>query len=580
MVRAKKQILWALCASYVLSVFLGGLAYGQQTQSNAGEKIGTAKSQTSTIADAASKFKDETSGLRPEVRISFRLRAAGYLLRSQPTIARRLVDLSLDEIRKSDKVMLDDGAMRSLVAVAPADSLAILPHLVPGSDHPLLDALIASRHADVALALYRALLSRNDLEITAAIELAKQLAVDQPADAKALAREIIGKFDVTSAEPDDVLRLLNFSDAIKPFAPDLALQICRQVVKAASAADYGKHAQIAVTARASVGNVTLNTTDSRETLLLLAGVRVYSLAPDHLRELEPILTRWDVTKPVKVLSTRFTIIGEQGAQSTPARRWEPAEAAIWKAMYDIRSKTSMADKSRGVVEASRMVRDLSDGEGKLRVARQLCEMVMVNGFEEEARTAAAGALAEALNQYTGPPDAYLELATLVRREQREGHLKPVGILAVAVTLLDLRDLCERQTNITLTGLDGKQLSLASLKGKVVLLNLWATWCMPCRVEMPDIEALYRELSKQGLVVLAVTDEDRDIVSDFALDHSYTFPMLLDPDHKVRALFETGQSVTAVPTTFIIDRDGSVVASAVGSRSRQQFREMLAKAGIR
>ena len=92
-------------------------------------------------------------------------------------------------------------------------------------------------------------------------------------------------------------------------------------------------------------------------------------------------------------------------------------------------------------------------------------------------------------------------------------------------------------NFTLSDLHGKTWTLKDLRGKVVLVNFWATWCPPCRKEMPDMEALHQEFKEQGLVMLAISDEESDKVEPFVTEHKFSYPILLDPDRKVNELFE-------------------------------------------
>jgi peroxiredoxin len=118
--------------------------------------------------------------------------------------------------------------------------------------------------------------------------------------------------------------------------------------------------------------------------------------------------------------------------------------------------------------------------------------------------------------------------------------------------------------------------LKSLQGKVVLVNFWATWCPPCRKEMPDLEALYRQFRKQGLVILAISDEDAGKVKPFIAEHGVSYPVLLDPSRKVNTLFQ----VMGIPKTFIYDRNGKLAAESIDMRTRNQFLGMLAQARLK
>ncbi|MGH7413039.1 MAG: TlpA disulfide reductase family protein [Candidatus Rokuibacteriota bacterium] len=111
--------------------------------------------------------------------------------------------------------------------------------------------------------------------------------------------------------------------------------------------------------------------------------------------------------------------------------------------------------------------------------------------------------------------------------------------------------------------DDRTIRLADLKGKVVFLNFWATWCEPCREEMPSMERLHRAYKDRGLVVLAISldSQGASVVKPFVKQFKLTFPVGLDPRMAVRDAY----GVWAVPSTFIIDRQGRRVLFANGAR---------------
>jgi peroxiredoxin/outer membrane lipoprotein-sorting protein len=128
---------------------------------------------------------------------------------------------------------------------------------------------------------------------------------------------------------------------------------------------------------------------------------------------------------------------------------------------------------------------------------------------------------------------------------------------------------------SLRDLNGDKVGLSDFRGKVVLLDFWATWCPPCREELPWINTIYRELKDKDLVVLAVSDEDRGTIRDFLKQHDFEFLTLVDPDRAVHKMF----GVQIIPTVVIINRKGVVVADYVGTRSEQELLAALRSAGI-
>jgi thiol-disulfide isomerase/thioredoxin len=128
--------------------------------------------------------------------------------------------------------------------------------------------------------------------------------------------------------------------------------------------------------------------------------------------------------------------------------------------------------------------------------------------------------------------------------------------------------------LKLKDLDGKTISLADFKGKVVLVDFWATWCGPCRKEMPTFEKLHREFSGRDVVVLTVdADEPAEAPAQYMKDEKFTFPVLLAEGADTVKRW----GVPGYPTTVAVDAEGRVAAFAVGGRSEAELRELVAKA---
>jgi len=129
-------------------------------------------------------------------------------------------------------------------------------------------------------------------------------------------------------------------------------------------------------------------------------------------------------------------------------------------------------------------------------------------------------------------------------------------------------------NFTLSTLDGKQASLNDYRGKVVLLNFWATWCAPCRKEMPSIQTLWDHYKDRDLVVLAVSEDvgEREQVAAFIRKIKVNFPILLDHDLQIGDRY----MLPGLPTTYLIGRDGTIAATIVGMQdwSRREAQSLI------
>ncbi len=118
-------------------------------------------------------------------------------------------------------------------------------------------------------------------------------------------------------------------------------------------------------------------------------------------------------------------------------------------------------------------------------------------------------------------------------------------------------------DFTLADVHGKKVSLSAFKGNVVILNFWATWCGPCKAEMPSLNNLYLELRNKGLMVLAISvDPTEKPVLSFILEKKLALPVLMDKNKEV---YFDSYAVMGLPATFIIDRRGGLVEKIMGEQ---------------
>lgn len=151
-------------------------------------------------------------------------------------------------------------------------------------------------------------------------------------------------------------------------------------------------------------------------------------------------------------------------------------------------------------------------------------------------------------------------------------LRQASAIACVLSMFVFMLSCSRTANpitygdnapdFTLTDLSGTPVSLSSLKGKVVMLEFWATWCPPCKEAVPELNAIYGRYKERGFVLIGVSvDKGADTmyaITSYAKKHSITYPVVLADSST-----NNSYSVTSIPTSFIIDKDGKVINKRIG-----------------
>jgi len=127
-------------------------------------------------------------------------------------------------------------------------------------------------------------------------------------------------------------------------------------------------------------------------------------------------------------------------------------------------------------------------------------------------------------------------------------------------------------DFTLSDLEGKSLTLSEFRGKVIILNFWATWCPPCRREIPDFIDLYRSYKDKGLIILGINLDAGDIrsVKRFSEEYGINYPVVIGND----SVTQDYGGIRAIPTTFIIDKKGDIREKYVGYQPRATFEKAV------
>ncbi|WP_260703122.1 TlpA disulfide reductase family protein [Edaphobacter flagellatus] len=290
------------------------------------------------------------------------------------------------------------------------------------------------------------------------------------------------------------------------------------------------------------------------------------------------MTRLHSFKTLIVLFA-FTLL--PAAAQEKATTFTQTEQAI---VDQIKTLRATPDTERGAktTTIALEIRTLPAGVNKLKLAVALTHRATEGDFGHQTLQAVADTLAGALTE-TPPPagkegapaSPYTDLAKLVRYEHVTTTLDTAPYKQ-AMADLAANEAAIEKADFTLKDLEGKEWTLSSLRGKVVLVNFWATWCPPCRKEMPDLDTIAHRFADKGLVVLSISDEDPAKVSAYVKSHNLNYPILLDPGRKTNEAFH----IEGIPQSFVFSREGKLVTQSIDMRTQGQFLEMLAAADMK
>jgi thiol-disulfide isomerase/thioredoxin len=278
-------------------------------------------------------------------------------------------------------------------------------------------------------------------------------------------------------------------------------------------------------------------------------------------------------------STQRSLLLAATLLAIPAFLHADNQGKIISRMQSLRSLNA-TERPAATVQLATDIRALPPSPDKVKLADSLAHLVTEGDQGQDTIQAVADALRQSLAESPvpakkgEPPMPYMDLANLVRYEHASAELSDPLYAQAMQTLVD-NDAQIEKSDFTLKDLHGKKYTLSELRGKIVMVNFWATWCGPCRLEMPSLDALYTRFQDQGLVVLSITSEPGFKVSSFLGASNYHPPVLLDTDGSVFKKFH----IEGIPRTFIFNRDGKLVGETIDQSSWRQFLQILSKTDL-
>jgi len=123
-------------------------------------------------------------------------------------------------------------------------------------------------------------------------------------------------------------------------------------------------------------------------------------------------------------------------------------------------------------------------------------------------------------------------------------------------------------------LSGKEHNISEWQGKILVINFWASWCSPCRKEIPEFVALQEQYSRQGLQFIGIAIDDKDAVEEYLKQAKVNYPMLIAGDKGIALALQLGNNVNAVPYTVVVDQHGQIIHQHPGGFSTEQILELI------
>jgi peroxiredoxin len=444
----------------------------------------------------------------------------------------------------------------------------------------------------------------------------RSMAPEAPQDGITLLSERVTDFPAHGAKAADVHALLK-ALAIFP-SPDVELtkEALRKIFAALDRADFtDQNEEYEDAATYQVHGKEVKTASSFETVLLPAVAYLAVFDPEAFRARLASLPPWGVSLSELTGAdlpklARTPLMGVQkplGAQAKALSlpdiskmSYEEALSAVhalsFPASYFVMAKIAVrpdftTEQRRAAFDEIFVLLPQADPRMRYQAAAWALEKAVdskIDGLFAKAAleyiSALDGAISSndssllSLHEHRWFRSEFLRLDALFQQHDFAlGQPHPSIVSARALTRLDRA--ADELTGFTLSSLDGTTYRLRDLKGKIILVDFWATWCSPCRDSLPALEKIHRDWASKGLVVLGVDDEPARIIRTFISEHAITYPMLLDRDRKAHELFGVDGITQGIPLTVVFDREGKFVGRVPYPHTEEGFLDLLRKAGL-
>jgi peroxiredoxin len=348
--------------------------------------------------------------------------------------------------------------------------------------------------------------------------------------------------------------------------PEQARAALRQLLILVQSQEFQKAPGRAGPYSVSLAGTAVQVAGSHEVVKLRLGALAKVIDPETYTQQEAGLEKWsEALATVKALEqVSVGPIPEAPASPVPFNlqsamenlKRQPRLSEKIRAAQELmnRPEPSLEQKQAAALYVIPQVESITDPAERSHLASLLLDDYAIYLLGKPILERVAQIHLDGTNRSDQDPEAYGNLAQLIDAFNLNIGSETPSIGA-RLELYRLGRLISDQYDFTLPSLSGTKVSLRSFRGKAVLLNFWATWCPPCRSEMPILEKLHRDFAASGFTVLAVSDEDRSTVQKYMKEFGYTFPVLLDPDRRVFDHFR----VLAIPATKVFSRDGTLIA---------------------